>query len=69
MADLMDELLRKGWLVSAETSWGNGIRTATDKERGVHQPVTQVDGQITMGCQEKRPDPSPKRKKPPAPSR
>ena len=69
VADLMDELLRKGWLVSAQTSCGEGIRTATNKERGARQPVTQVDGQITMGCQEKRPDPSPKRKKPPAPSR
>ena len=69
VADLMAELLQKGWLVSAQTSHGEGIRAATDKERGARQPVTQVDGQITMGCQEKRPDPSPKRKKPPAPSR
>ena len=69
VADLMAELLQKGWLVSAQTSHGEGIRAATDKERGVRQPVTQVDGQITKGCQEKRPDPSPKRKKPPAPSR
>lgn len=69
VADLMDELLRKGWLVSAQTSHGEGIRTATDKERGARQSVTQVDGQITMGCQEKRSDPSPKRKKTPAPSR
>lgn len=69
VASLMEELLQKGWLVSAQTSHGEGIRTATDKERGARQPVTQVDGQITMGCQEKRPDPSPKRKKPPAPSR
>lgn len=68
VADLMDELLRKGWLVSTQTSCGEGIRTATNKERGARQPVTQVDGQITMGCQEKRPDPSPKRKKPPAPA-
>lgn len=68
-AGLIAELLQKGWLVSAQTSCGEGIRTATDKERGARQPVTQVDGQITMGCQEKRPDPSPKRKKPPAPSR
>lgn len=68
-AGLIAELLQKGWLVSAQTSHGEGIRTATDKERGARQPVTQVDGQITMGCQEKRPDPSPKRKKPPAPSR
>lgn len=69
VADLMAELLRKGWLVSAQTSWGNGIRTATDKERGTRQPVTQVDGQITMGCQEKQPDAAPKRKKPPVPIR
>lgn len=68
-AGLIAELLQKGWLVSAQTSCGEGIRTATDKERGARQPVTQVDGQITMGCQEKQPDPSPKRKKPPAPSR
>ena len=69
VADLMSELLQKGWLVSAQTSHGEGIRTATDKERGVRQPVIQVDGQITMGWQEKQPAPSPKRKKPPAPSR
>lgn len=48
VSELMDELLQKGWLVSAKTSQGEGIRTATDKERGVRQPVTQVDGQITM---------------------
>lgn len=72
VADLMDELLQKGWLVSAQTSHGEGIRTATDKERGARQPVTQVDGQITMGCQENQPGSpgkAPKRKKPPAPSR
>ena len=69
VADLMAELLQKGWLVSAQTSHGEGIRTATDKARGTRQPVTQVDGQITMGCQEKQPDAAPKRKKPPAPSR
>ena len=34
VADLMAELLQKGWLVSAQTSHGEGIRTATDKERG-----------------------------------
>ena len=69
VADLMAELLQKGWLVSAQTPHGEGIRPATDKERGARQPVTQVDGQITMGCQEKQPDSAPKRKKPPAPSR
>lgn len=73
VADLMAELLQKGWLVSAQTSHGEGIRTATDKERGARQPVTQVDGQITitMGCQENQPGSpgkAPKRKKTPAPS-
>lgn len=66
---LMDQLLQKGWLVSAQTSHGEGIRTATDKERGARQPVTQVDGQITMEGQPDSPEKAPKRKKPPAPSR
>ena len=68
VAGLMTQLLQKGWLVSAKTSQGDGIRTATDKERGTRQPVTQVDGQITM---EGRPGPSekaPKRKKRPPPA-
>ena len=69
VAGLMEELLQKGWLVSAQTSHGEGIRTATDKERGARQPVTQVDGQITMEGQPDSPEKAPKRKKPPAPSR
>ncbi len=45
----MDELLQKGRLVTAKTSYGEGIRTATNKERGIlRQPTEQVDGQITM---------------------
>ena len=33
------------WLVSAKTSYGEGIRTATNKERGIsRQPTAQVDG-------------------------
>ena len=49
VAELMDELLQKSWLVAAETSQGKGIRTATPKERGIsRQPTAQVDGQITM---------------------
>ena len=53
VAALMDELLQKGWLVAEKTSHGDGIRTATDKERGIaRQPVAQVDGQITMMNQE-----------------
>ncbi len=49
VAELMDKLLQKGWLVAAETSQGKGIRTATPKERGIsRQPAAQVDGQITM---------------------
>lgn len=68
VAGLMAQLLQKGWLVSAETSQGEGIRTATDKERGVRQPVTQVDGQITMEGQPSPPEKAIKRKKLPAPS-
>ena len=53
VAELMDELLQKGWLVTAKTSHGDGIRTATDKERGIsRQPAAQVDGQIAMQSQE-----------------
>ena len=68
VSELMNELLQKGWLVSTKTSQGEGIRTATDKERRVRQPVTQVDGQITMEGQPSPPEKAPKRKKPPAPS-
>ena len=61
VAELMDELLQKGWLVSAKTSHGDGIRTATNKERGIsRQPAAQVDGQITMEDQENK---APKKKK------
>ena len=51
VAELMTQLLREGWLVSAETAHGEGIRTATAKELGVRRQPTeqeQVDGQITM---------------------
>ena len=68
MAELMDGLLQKGWLVSAETSQGEGIRTDADKERGVRQAVTQVAGQITMEGQPSPPEKAPKRKKTPVPS-
>ena len=61
VAELMDQLLQKGWLVSAKTSYGEGIRTATNKERGIsRQPAAQVDGQITMEDQENK---APKKKK------
>ena len=61
VAELMDELLQKGWLVSAKTSHGDGIRTATNKEHGIsRQPAAQVDGQITMEDQENK---APKKKK------
>lgn len=61
VAELMDELLQKGWLVAAETSQGKGIRTATSKERGIsRQPAVQVDGQITIRNQE---NDAPKKKK------
>ena len=60
VADLMDELFQKGWLVSGKTTHGDGIRTATDKERGIGQPAAQVDGQTTIGSQE---NDAPKKKK------
>ena len=67
VAELMDELLQKGWLVAGKTSHGEGIRTATNKERGVpRQPAEQVDGQITMESQKHK---ASKRRKPPDPSR
>ena len=67
VAELMDELLQKGWLVAAKTSYGEGIRTATNKERGVpRQPTEQVDGQITMESQKHK---ASKKRKPPDPSR
>ena len=67
VADLMDELLQKGWLVAAETSQGKGIRTATSKERGIsRQPAAQVDGQTTIQSQEN--NSRKKRRKPSAPS-
>lgn len=68
VAGLMAQLLQKGWLVSAETTQGEGIRTAADKERGARQAVTQVAGQITTEGQPSPPEKAPKRKKPPAPS-
>ena len=47
----MAQLLREGRLVTAETTHGEGIRTATEKELGARrQPAEQeqVEGQITM---------------------
>ena len=60
VTELMDQLLQKGWLVSGKTTHGEGIRTATDKERGIRQPAAQVEGQTTIGSQE---NDAPKRKK------
>ena len=51
VTELMAQLLQEGRLVSAETDYGEGIRTATAKELGVrHQSgeQEQVEGQITM---------------------
>ena len=49
MSDLIRQLLQEGRMVSAETTHGQGIRTATAKElKDYHTPVEQVDGQITM---------------------
>ena len=51
VAELMAQLLREGRLVAAETTHGEGIRTATEKELSARrQPAEQeqVEGQITM---------------------
>jgi len=49
MSELIDQLLQEGRLVSAETTHGAGIRTATAKElKDYRKPVEQVAGQITM---------------------
>jgi len=49
MSELIDQLLRQGRLLTAETDYGKGIRTATAKElQRRRQPVEQVGGQLTM---------------------
>ena len=51
VAELMEQLLREGRLVSAKTAYGEGIRTATAKELGARRQSTeqeQVEGQFTM---------------------
>lgn len=51
VAELMAQLIQKGRLVTAETDYGEGIRTATAKELGARRPSMeeeQVEGQITM---------------------
>lgn len=49
MSELIDRLLQEGRLVSAETTHGAGIRTATARElKDYRRPVEQVAGQITM---------------------
>ena len=49
MSELIDQLLKEGRLVSAETTHGAGIRTATARELNDHsKPKEQVAGQITM---------------------
>lgn len=49
VSELMDQLLQKGWLVTAKTAHGDGIRTATAKERKISQRAAeQVDGQIAL---------------------
>ena len=51
VTELMAQLLQQGRLVSAETDYGEGIRTATAKELGARHrsgEQEQVEGQITM---------------------
>lgn len=49
MSELIDQMLQEGRLVSAETTHGVGIRTATARElKDYRKPVEQVTGQLTM---------------------
>lgn len=49
MSELIERLLQQGRLVSAETTHGRGIRTATAAElKKRRQPAEQVAGQLTM---------------------
>ena len=50
VSELIDQLLQQGRMVTAETDYGPGIRTATAKEMGScrQQPKEQLDGQISM---------------------
>ena len=51
VAELMAQLLQEGRLVTAETTHGEGIRTATAKELGARRQSMEqepVEGQITM---------------------
>lgn len=66
MSELIEQLLRQGRLLTAETTHGKGIRTATAKELERHrQPVEQISGQLTMalGGEEQSIGASNKRKK------
>lgn len=49
ISGLIAQLLQEGRLIAADTSHGQGIRTATEKElRAYQQPAEPIDGQITM---------------------
>jgi transposase len=49
MSELIDQLLQEGRLVSAETTHGAGIRTATARElKDYRKPVEQIAEQLTM---------------------
>ena len=51
VAELMGQLLQEGRLVAADTAYGEGIRTATEKELGACRQSTeqvQIEAQFTM---------------------
>ena len=51
VTELMSQLLQQGRLISAETAYGEGIRTATAKELGTRRQSMEQEppeGQITM---------------------
>lgn len=49
MSELIDQLLQEERLVTAETTHGMGIRSATARElKDYHKPAEQIEDQITM---------------------
>lgn len=49
VSELIEQLVLDGQLIAAETDYGIGLRTATEKElKDNHQPTEQIDGQMTM---------------------
>jgi len=51
VSEVIVQLLQEGRLVAAETTQGEGIRTATSAEiKGYRKPIEQVDGPMAITC-------------------